>query len=121
MLHHPRVTTRPEELSSAFVQLPLELLHDRTLNPTAKVVLAQLLWISFRRLGFPGQAALADELGISLRTVERAISDLKRAHWLTLVQRPGMTATIIIPSPARELPLLLPQRPGERVHVEQLK
>jgi DNA-binding transcriptional ArsR family regulator len=63
------------------------------LNPAAIVLYG---WLSARYGGFkagtfPAVATLTAELGISRRTVQRALADLTAAGWLTVKERPGTT------------------------------
>lgn len=93
------VSEPPEEPQSEvraerprFAMVPEALVYDPAVNPTALRVYAALDRHADKttRLGWPGQAGLADKLGVSAGTVRRAIAELKAAGWVE-VERRGLT------------------------------
>ena len=80
--------------ASGFTQVPNVLLKS-SLSANAKVVYAQLLsyaWTNDRC--YPGQERMADDLGSTKSTVNRAIIELQVAGWLA-VERRGQGKTNI--------------------------
>jgi len=108
---HPQVQVHTDELSTAFVRLPLAALQDPSLTAHDVRVLAQLIWYAYSHYPYPGHASLADELGSSLARVERSMTSLSRAAWIDRsCPGPGATSRIRIPSLRRQLPLDLDPR-----------
>jgi len=105
MPHHGPVVVHQELLSSAFVQLPLDVLDDPQLDPQDILLLARLLWYAFREPHFPGIPRLAADLRRSKRATQRICRKLQELGWLKLSQRgPGATLRIDLPDPRRRLP-----------------
>jgi predicted transcriptional regulator len=74
--------------SGGFTQVPNVLLRSPNLSLHAKVVYAQLLsyaWTNDRC--YPGQVRMADDLGSTKSTVNRAILELQKTGWLEVDKR----------------------------------
>src|SRR5262249_38290500 len=76
-------------------ELIKQAIEDHSLSPAAKLVYVEML-VRFRnnRTGRcdPSQELLADKLGLSVRTVERAIKDLKKAGRIAVKRRRNTSA-----------------------------
>lgn len=69
--------------AGGFTQVPNVLLRTPGLSSNAKVAYSQLLsyaWSNDRC--FPGQDTMAQDSGISIATINRAIKELEQAGWL---------------------------------------
>src|SRR5947209_5984221 len=79
--------------AGGFTQVPNYLLNNAGLTAIAKVVYAKLLsyaWHNNRV--YPGQVRMAEEIGSTKSTVNRAIIELENEGWLE-VQRRGQGQT----------------------------
>lgn len=85
-------------LAGGFTQLPNLILRDKTISVGAKVVYAALLSYAWHKdCCFPGQEALAEDLGVSKRSVITFLQDLEQAGYLEKVRRGlGKTNTYIL-------------------------
>lgn len=73
--------------------IPNYVLYTAKVSPHAKLVYAMLLSYAWNKNAvFPGQERLARECGVSTRTVIRAIRELARSGFLTVIRR-GQGAT----------------------------
>src|SRR6266542_3706586 len=73
--------------AGGFTQIPNILLKS-PLTSNAKVVYAQLLsyaWTNDRC--YPGQVRMAEDVGISQSTINRALKELEDAGWLSIEKR----------------------------------
>jgi len=78
-------------LRHGFAQVPRPVLRAKGLSPKAKLVYAALLDYAWQAGScFPGQQRLADDLDVSLDTVQRALQEL-RAFQLVAWERRGLT------------------------------
>lgn len=80
-------------VSMGFTQVPNVVLKDKGISFAGKLTYAMLLsyhW--YNRDVFPGQDRLANDLGVSMRTVNRAIRELVRVGYLK-VKRIGLGKT----------------------------
>lgn len=94
--------TRPVQLDAsndtaargeAFAKLPTELIRDRTLPDSAKVLYAEICTYAWESIGSDctaSQATLATDLGWSRRKLQRATDDLLERDLITL-ERTGRT------------------------------
>jgi DNA-binding transcriptional regulator YhcF (GntR family) len=63
-----------------FAQVPLWLARDATISMTARALYAVMAtYTNRRRICWPSHASLADNLGCSISTVQRALLELERA------------------------------------------
>lgn len=93
-----RIIIRDKALKG-FVQMPIVLVLDREMSGSAKVVYGLLLWYEWRGIGFPGQEAMAEHLGRSVRSVRNDLKELIDAGYLTVEQHGlGRPNTYIIES-----------------------
>lgn len=68
--------------------VPNFILNHKKLTPYAKIVYIMLLSYAWNKGAvFPGQVRLAEECGISERSVRYALTELKKGAFLTIVQR----------------------------------
>jgi hypothetical protein len=71
-----------------FTQVPNFILRNKSISIGAKVVYAALLSYAWNKdCCFPGQEALADDLGISKRSVITFLQDLEKAGYLEKLRR----------------------------------
>jgi hypothetical protein len=71
-----------------FTQVPNVVLRDKRLSANAKVVYAQLLSYAWSNdLCYPGQVRMADDLGSTKSTVNRAVIELEQAGWVEIERR----------------------------------
>jgi len=74
--------------AGGFTQVPNILLKAPTLTANAKIVYAQLLSYAWTNgYCYPGQVRMADDLGSTKSTVNRAILELETAGWLEVEKR----------------------------------
>ena len=93
-----RIIIRDKALKG-FVQMPIVLVLDPEVSGSAKVVYGLLLWYEWRGMGFPGQNAMAEHLGRSVRSVRNDLKELIDAGYLTVQQHGlGRPNTYIIES-----------------------
>lgn len=74
--------------AGGFTQVPNVLLRAKKLSCNAKVVYAQLLsyaWTNDRC--YPGQERMAEDIGSTKSTVNRAIIELQKTGWLEVKRR----------------------------------
>ena len=74
--------------SGGFTQVPNLLLKCSGLSSNAKIVYAQLLsyaWTNERC--YPGQVRMAEDIGSTKSTINRAILELQQASWLEIERR----------------------------------
>lgn len=76
-------------LAAGFVQVPMLVLRDPDLSTGAKVAYGALLWYAWRGGDYPGQAAMAEQFGMSERSVRSYLSELEKCQYVD-VQRPGL-------------------------------
>ena len=80
-----------DNLRHGFAQLPRPVLRAKGLSPKAKLVYAALLDYAWQAGScFPGQQRLADDLDVSIDTVQRALQEL-RDFGLVAWERRGLT------------------------------
>ena len=78
-----------------FTQVPNVILKNASLSFGAKVAYAMFLSYAWQKASaFPGQARLAEDMGISERQVRRFVNELKEAKYLS-VERRGLGKTNI--------------------------
>lgn len=71
-----------------FTQVPNVILRDKSLSVGAKIVYACLLSYAWQKEScFPGQETLADDCGISKRSVVSALKELETVGYLEKVRR----------------------------------
>src|SRR5690242_4282709 len=74
--------------AGGFTQVPNCVIRDKTLSSNAKLVYAQLLSYAWHNdYVFPGQDTMAEELGISRPTVNKAIAELEAEGYLEVRRR----------------------------------
>ena len=79
--------------ADGFTQLPNILIRNKDLTANAKVVYSALLSYAWHNNAvFPGQETLAEEIGSTRSTVNRAIIELEDNGWLE-IQRMGQGKT----------------------------
>ena len=87
------VIVPPDGLPQGFVQLPRAVLFHPDLTDGAKVLYSALLSYAWDAgQCWPGQARLAEDLGVGERTVQRRIDELQQ-HGLLAVKRRGQGKT----------------------------
>ena len=69
-------------LAGGFVQVPSAVVFDPDLSPGAKVSYGALLWYAWRNGRFPGQKAMARELGGGESTIRRHLAELEKAGYI---------------------------------------
>lgn len=72
-----------------YTLLPNYVLHTKGLSAFAKLVYALILsyaWGS-KNASFPGQETLAEDCGLGIATVKRAVKELKEKEFITVIQR----------------------------------
>ena len=96
--------------SNGYTKLPNDVLMNTRLPPRAKLLYALLLHHQSAEHGcFPGRETLAVELGVSVPTTDRALSDLDRAGLITRKRR-GFSQSSRYPFPLTNhsfLPLVI--------------
>ncbi len=72
-----------------YTLLPNYILHTDKLTPYAKLIYAIILSYAWgeKDSAFPGQEQLAEDCGLGIATVKRAIKELKDKEFLTVIQR----------------------------------
>jgi len=71
-----------------FAQVPVVILQHKELSDTAKLVYAMMLYYAWHKnYCFPGQARLAKDLGVTSRTIIRAIKNLEENNILETRKR----------------------------------
>ena len=74
--------------AGGFTQVPNYLLRNKDLSCTAKMVYAQLLSYAWTNgYCYPGQVRMADDIGSTKSTVNRAILELQQRGWLEVDKR----------------------------------
>lgn len=73
-------------LAGGFVQIPVVVLFDPDLSSGAKVTYGALLWYAWKYHGCPEQRVMAQELGVSLRTIQSHTAELERAGYIEVIQ-----------------------------------
>lgn len=73
-------------LSGGFVQIPVVVMFDGEITAGAKVSYGLLLWYAWRDRRFPGQKAMAEDLGSGERTVRRHLAELEEAGYIEVQQ-----------------------------------
>ena len=73
-----------------FAQVPIDLLTDKDVSDGAKVLFAYLAWRQGTNAGaWPSVHTMAKDLGTSLATIRRRTSELEKAGYLSIENRPG--------------------------------
>lgn len=74
-----------------FVMLPHRLLFDKDLKMSDRMVYWVLLVHQFQGKDYctPSQALIAEEAGVSLRTITSTIQRLEKTGWIDVVPSPG--------------------------------
>ncbi len=95
-----RIECGNDLLAGGFVQTPIMVLRDKDLSAGAKLTYGALLWYLWRGGSYPGQAVMADEFGVSERSVRNYLGELANSGYLA-VKRHGLgqpnTYTILCP------------------------
>lgn len=74
--------------AGGFTQVPNYLLRSKDLSCTAKIVYSQLLSYAWTNgYCYPGQVRMADDIGSTKSTVNRAILELQEKGWLAVDKR----------------------------------
>lgn len=73
-------------LAGGFVQVPAVVYFDKRLRDGAVRVYGALLWYAWRMGHFPGQRAMAADLGAGESTIRRHLSDLQQAGYVEAVR-----------------------------------
>jgi hypothetical protein len=73
-------------LAGGFVQVPAAVLFDPELSSGAKVTYGALLWYAWKYHGCPEQRVMAQELGVSLRTIQAHTAELERTGYIEATQ-----------------------------------
>lgn len=74
--------------TSGFTQVPNAILRAPKISPGAKLTYATLLSYAWHNdYCFPGQERLAEDMGVSDRSVRTYLKELEEAHLLTVQQR----------------------------------
>jgi len=84
-----RVIVTDALLAAGFVQPPMVVLRDPDLSAGAKVAYGALLWYAWRGADYPGQTAVAEEFGMSERSIRTYLGELSNRGYVE-VQRPGL-------------------------------
>jgi hypothetical protein len=72
-----------------YTLIPNYVLHTNGLTPFAKIVYAMILSYAWgnKNSSFPGQSKLAEDCGLGIATVKRAVKELKEKNFITVIQR----------------------------------
>ena len=74
--------------AGGFTQVPNLLLRNPTLSANAKIIYAQLLSYAWTNgYCYPGQVRMANDIGSTKSTVNRAILELQEKGWLEVDKR----------------------------------
>ena len=73
-------------LDAGFVQIPALVVFDGELSPGAKTTYAALLWYGWKFREFPGQTAMAEDIGATDRTVRRHLTELEEKDYIRVEQ-----------------------------------
>lgn len=80
-------------LKKDFVQIPTKILHNPKLSPQAKTLYTLLIsYAWYNAECFPGQSRLSQSMGVSVRTINTYLNELKKHKLLTWKQR-GLNKT----------------------------
>lgn len=93
-----RIIIESPVLRDGFVQVPIALLHAHNLSAGAKLAYSTLLWYAWKDGLYPGDRQLAEDLGVSERSVRNYMGELKNAEWVVIAERGlGQTTTYELP------------------------
>jgi DNA-binding transcriptional MocR family regulator len=93
ILEEDTVVVLNAALKRGFTQLPNYVLKDTSLSMGARLSYAILLSYAWQEKScFPGQKRMADELGVSVRTVREYLRELKSTGYIDWLQR-GLNKT----------------------------
>ncbi len=81
-----RIERKPR-VSAPFVKFPTSVLKDKSLSAWARLLYPLLIDYRTERGIFPGRDRLADDLGVSIPTVDRALTELCSAGLLTKMRQ----------------------------------
>ena len=72
-----------------YTQIPNYVLHTRRVSARSKIVYVMLLSYAWgnKNSSFPGQKALAEDCGLTSRTVIKAIQELDKNEFITVIRR----------------------------------
>jgi hypothetical protein len=72
-----------------YTLIPNYILHTNGLSAYAKLVYALLLSYAWgeKNNSFPGQERLAEDCGLGIATIKRAVKELKDKEFITVIQR----------------------------------
>ncbi len=74
--------------AEGFTQIPNSLLNNKELSFAAKTVYSKLLsYAWYHDRVFPGQETMAEDIGSTTSTINRAIKELKEKGWLEINRR----------------------------------
>jgi hypothetical protein len=73
-------------LAGGFVQVPALVFFDRGISSGAKVMYGALLWYAWKHRKAPEQKVMAEDLGVSLRTVQGYLAELEKTAYIEIVQ-----------------------------------
>lgn len=77
------IVVQDEALKHGFAQLPYYILCDKELSAWARLAYAVLLKYAWQEGScFPGQQRMADDLGISEKTLRNALNELKEYNYI---------------------------------------
>jgi len=78
-----------------FIQVPVSVLKNEKISDTAKLVYSMMLYYAWHKdYCFPGQERLGKDINKDIRTIGRAIKDLRENNFLD-VKRRGLNKTNI--------------------------
>ena len=104
-----------ENLRQGFAQVPRPVLRAKGLSVKAKIVYIALLDYAWQQGScYPGQVRLAEDLSISVDTVQRALAELKKYQLVDWKQRGLNQTNVYRLLPLGENPHLFPADPENR-------
>ena len=83
-----RIIVENEMLRAGFAAFPYLVMRDKKLSLGARMTYAFLLMYAWQQGScFPKQAVMADSMGISSRQLQRYLSELKMADYISIERR----------------------------------
>lgn len=91
LLQRNTIVVQDEAIKHGFTQLPNFVLRDKELSAWARLAYAVLLSYAWQEGScFPGQQRMADDLGITVQYLRKALSELKERNYIDW-KRQGLT------------------------------
>lgn len=96
-----QIIVEDELLEAGFIQVPMLLVKDADLAAGAKLAYAMLLWYYWTQKRYPGDSQMAEDLGVTGRSIRNYLGELRGAGWIQIRERGlGKTTSYLLPKKA---------------------